>query len=168
MLLGLMLRLRPVVDHSDLHHFVRSDEFVIKRPAAVVRRPELLENSVPVLIDAVFIDRAGYHLSHDRQAMEPFFGPDDFTLVVRFAFRYARRLERPGRDSRQAGFLQLVYAARKGQAHDSDLFENLPVERWDIYDEFFGGEHVVIGVFIYLHGEGNTRRFVILPHTRRE
>ena len=108
-----MLRLRPLVHHIDFHHFVRGDKFVVKSPAAIVRRPEFLENCVAVLVDAVFIDRAGHHLSHHRQTMQPFFGPYDFTLVVSFTFRYARRLESPTRDSRQAGFFQLVDSARR-------------------------------------------------------
>ena len=105
-LLRFMFRLGPVVYHSNFHHFIRSDKFIIKSSAAVVCWSELFENRVPVLIDAVFIDRTGYHLSHHGQAMQPLFSPDDLALVVRFAFRYAGRLECARRNRRQTRFLE--------------------------------------------------------------
>ena len=98
-----MLRLWSLVHHIDFHDFVRGDKFVVKSPAAIVRRAEFFENRVAVLVDAV-LDRARHHLSHHRQTMQPLFGPYDFTLVVSFTFRYARRPESPTRDSREAGF----------------------------------------------------------------
>ncbi len=66
-----MLRLRSLVHHIDLHHFVRGDKFVVEGPAAIVRRPKFLETDVAVFVDAIFVDRAGDHLSDDRQATQP-------------------------------------------------------------------------------------------------
>ena len=40
-----MLRLGSLVHHIDFHHFVRGDKFVVKSPAAIVRRAEFFENS---------------------------------------------------------------------------------------------------------------------------
>ena len=64
MLLGFMLCLRALVNHIDFHYFIRGDEPVVERPAAIMRRFQFIENRIAVFVDAIFINGAGNDLPH--------------------------------------------------------------------------------------------------------